>query len=172
MLLLRDIERRSKQYALGLPLQEAVKKTWPGIAFKIARAHLVAPLTEVREILTYPSLSIVPGTKSWVKGIANVRGSLLPIINLYSYLGKQAAPVGRNTRVLVIRHAEVFAGLVVDEVLGMKHFAEEEYQSDLAPADDMASSYLKGCYVQGGQQWGVFSIAKLAQSPAFLQVAS
>lgn len=172
MLLLRDIERRSKQYAVGLPLQADVKKTWAGVGFRIAKAHLVARLTEVREVLTYPSLSPVPGAKTWVNGIANVRGNLLPIINLYAYLGKQSAPLGRNSRVLVIKEAEIFAGLVVDEVLGIKRFVEEEYSTEIGAADSVASPYLEGCYLQGGQQWGLFSIAKLADNPAFLQVAS
>jgi twitching motility protein PilI len=172
MLLLRDIERRCKQHAIGLPLRTEVKKTWTGVAFRVASAQLVARLTEVREVLTYPSLSPVPRAKAWVNGIANVRGNLLPIINLHIYLGKQSAPVGRNSRVLVINEAEIFAGLVVDEVLGIKRFVEEEYSTEIGTADSMVGPYLEGSYLQAGQRWSLFSIARLAGNPAFLQVAS
>ncbi|MCL5801511.1 MAG: chemotaxis protein CheW [Gammaproteobacteria bacterium] len=167
--LLRDIDRRSKQHAMGLPRQEEVKKTWSGIAFRLGEALLVAPLMEVREILTYPGLSQVPRAKSWLKGIANVRGNLLPIITLQSFLGRPAPIIGRRSRVLVVQHAGLFAGLVVDEVLGMKHFLEEEYNS-APPADiNLAREYLRGSYKHGEEQWPIFSTHKLVQSPSFLQ---
>ncbi|MEO5702856.1 MAG: chemotaxis protein CheW [Gammaproteobacteria bacterium] len=170
MALLQDIDRRSRQHAVGLPLQAEAKKTWSGVAFRLAESHLVAPLLEMREILTYPGLSAVPGAKSWLKGIANVRGNLLPIIHLQSYLGSQSTPIGRRSRVLVVRHEGVVAGLVVDEVFGMKHFVEEEFTTELA-SNDGSKEYLEGGYIQNGQHWEVFSMQRLAQSPLFLQVA-
>src|SRR3990172_10655694 len=124
LLLLRDIERRSRQHAVGLPLQVEVKQTWSGVAFRLADNHLVAALLEVREILTYPALAPVPGAKDWVKGIANVRGNLLPIINLQSYLGRHGALAGRRSRVLVIQQAGGFGGLVVDEEIGRGSWRE------------------------------------------------
>ncbi|MEO5573282.1 MAG: chemotaxis protein CheW [Gammaproteobacteria bacterium] len=170
MALLLDLDRRSRQHAVGLPLQVAVKKTWSGIGFRLADRFLVAPLLEMREILTYPSLSPVPGAKPWLKGIANVRGNLLPIIHLQSYLGRQQDAIGRRSRVLVIKHENVFAGLVVDEVLGMKYFMEEEFTSEIA-SPGSSVEYLEGAYVQEGRQWEVFSMQRLAHSPLFLQVA-
>lgn len=169
--LLRDIERRGQRHAVGLPRQVEQKVTWPGIAFKLAENLLVAPLAEVREILPFPAMSPVPGTQSWVKGIANVRGNLLPVIHLPSYLKQQAVPLGRRSRVMVVERSGIVAGLVVDEVLGMKHFLEEEHAAGLPPADQTINPYLTGAYLQQGRHWGVFSLHKLAQSPLFLQVA-
>lgn len=170
MALLHDIDRRSKQYALGLPLQLEVKKTWSGVGFRLAGNYLVASLLEMREILTYPGLSSVPGAKPWLKGIANVRGNLLPIIHLQAYLGHQTTPIGRRSRVLVIRHEGMQAGLVVDEVLGMKHFVAEDFTGAPSSADS-PHDYLDGAYIQNGRQWNVFSMQRLAQNPLFLQVA-
>ena len=169
MALLRDIDRRSKQHAVGLPRQEEAKQTWSGIAFRLGEALLVAPLLEVREILTYPGLSQVPRAKSWLKGIANVRGNLLPIITLQSFLGKPAPIIGRRSRVLVVQHAGMFAGLVVDEVLGMKHFLVEDYNSTPSADIKLAREYLRGSYRHGEEQWPVFSTHKLVQSPTFMQ---
>ena len=170
MALLHDLDRRSRQYAVGLPLQIEAKKTWSGVAFRLADTHLVTPLSEMREILTYPELSAVPGARPWLKGIANVRGNLLPIIHLQSYLGRQATVIGRRSRVLVVKHEGIFAGLIVDEVLGMKHFVEEEFTTKVV-SDDGPRDYLDGAYIQEGQHWEVFNVQRLVQSPLFLQVA-
>ena len=75
----------------------------------------------------------VPGAKSWIKGLANVRGQLLPIIDLRHFLGSGITPITRNTRVLVVNHREIPAGLVVDEVLGFRRFAEGEFSGDAPP---------------------------------------
>ena len=74
-----------------------------------------------------------PGAKSWVKGLANVRGQLLPMLDLRQFLGSGATTPGRNTRVVVVNHREIPAGLMVDEVLGFRRFAESEFNAEAPP---------------------------------------
>ena len=46
---------------------------------------------ETREVLGYPAaITRIPGAKSWVKGLANVRGQLLPMLDLRQFLGSGA----------------------------------------------------------------------------------
>ncbi len=168
--LLLDIEARCRRNALGIPQQIEVRRTWSGIGFRVGGNHLVSRLGEVREILEYPVLTRVPGAQSWVKGIANVRGNLLPIMDLQGFLSGVPAEIGRRTRVLVIRHGDLTAGLVVDEVMGLRHFFEEEWQ-EAGPDVPGLDGYLKGGYRQAGALWGVFSMRALAESQEFLYVA-
>ncbi len=87
----------------------------------------------MREVLNYPGqLTRVPGAKSWIKGLANVRGALLPVIDLRQYLGSGATPLTRNTRLLVVNHRDVPAGLMVDEVLGFRRFIDGGVQRQCA----------------------------------------
>ncbi|WP_126452623.1 chemotaxis protein CheW [Sulfuriflexus mobilis] len=169
--LLRELERRSLEHATGLPQQEELKSTSLAIGFRIGNLKMVTPVNEVAELLTYPSMSRVPGTKTWVRGIANVRGNLLPVMDLQDYLTKQPSPLTAQSRVLVVNHGGVFSGLLVDEVLGLKHFLDEERKSKLPDVDNFIKSYLAGAYQQDDQEWGIFSMHVLAKSPLFLQVA-
>jgi len=169
--LLAEIEQRSRVHAIGLPQQEEFKSTALSIGFRIGDIKLCAPVDEVAELLTFPSMSRVPGTKSWVKGIANVRGNLLPIMDLNDYLTRQPTKLNVRSRVLVVNHAGVFAGLLVDEVLGLQHFLDEERKRQLPEMDNFIKSYLTGTYEQDGEEWGIFSMYALAKSPLFLQVA-
>ena len=113
----------------------------------------------------------MPGTKSWVKGIANVRGNLLPIMDLKDYLMRETTELSFKSRVLVVNHDGIFAGLLVDEVLGLKHFQDEDYSRKLPNADNFLKSYMTGAYKQDTEEWGVFSMHALAKSPLFLQIA-
>ena len=169
--LLHAIEQRSLLNSKGLPQQEDIKGTSLVIGFSVAGKKMVTPVDEVTELLTYPSMSRVPGTKSWVRGIANVRGNLLPIMDLKDYLMREPTELNINSRVLVVSHNGIFAGLLVDEVLGLKHFQDEEYSHKLPDVDNFLKSYMTGVYNQNSEEWGVFSMHALAKSPLFLQVA-
>jgi len=167
--LLLDIETRSRRNALGIPQQIEVRRSWSGIGFRVGEHRLVAALGDVREILEYPPLTRVPGALPWVKGIANIRGNLLPIMDLKGFLADEESELGRRTRVLVIRQGGLAAGLVVDEVLGLRHFFDEE-ASDEVPEAGKLGEFLDGAYRQGGALWAVFSVRALAESQQFLQV--
>lgn len=170
--LLRELEVRCREHAHGLPRQIEIREEWLGIAFRLGEHRLVAPLDHVTEILTYPGMSKVPGTKEWVRGIANIRGNLLPIMDLQSYLQQGRGVVsGRLSRVLVVNHKGVFSGLVVDEVLGLKHFFPEQRTEDLPGSDASLAAYLLHGFQSGDDHWGVFSLKRLAETPQFLQVA-
>ncbi len=172
LLLLRDMEARGRLHARDLPRKVEVKQTWAGVGFRLGEADLVVPLSEVHEMMPYPALTVVPGAKPWVKGIANVRGNLLPIVSLSGYLADQGgAPVARRTRVLVVRDGDIYAGLVVDSVYGLQHFYEEERCAEEAQVDASIRPYLQGAFLQAGRYWRVLSLHRLTRSPQFLQVA-
>ncbi|OOZ41922.1 hypothetical protein BOW53_01770 [Solemya pervernicosa gill symbiont] len=170
--LLADLSARSVKHASGLPQQEEVKQAWTGIAFRIGDIRLVAPLGEVIEILNYPRLTRVPGAKVWVKGVANVRGNLLPIMDLRGFLGQNATRLHRRSRVLVISHQGIEAGLLIDEVLGLKHFFDEDRASLSAPEVEGLAPFLSDSYRRDSEQWDVFSMRKLAENPAFMKVVA
>lgn len=169
--LLRELERRSLGQAAGLPRQREVREMWHGIGFRLGGVNLVAPLAQVREVLVPQPLSRVPGTKQWVAGIANVRGTLLPVFDLHAFLGRPAAPRGRHTRTLVVAHRIAGAGLIVEAVAGLRHFSEEERCADLADLPDALRPYLAGGFRQGGQIWGIFDLHRLVEDPGFMQIA-
>jgi len=169
--LLLDIETRSRRNAMGIPQQVEVRRTWSGIGFRVGAQRLVSAMGEIKEILEFPPLTRVPGALPWVKGIANVRGNLLPIMDLKGFLGDGGMELDRRTRVLVIRHGGLAAGLIVDEVLGMRHFFDEE-RTDVSGLDGAFAKHLDGAYRQGGTLWGIFSTLSLAKDPRFLHVAT
>ena len=170
--LLRDIETRSRNNALGLPQQVDLRQTWSGIGFRIGDVRLVAPFGEVSEVLSLPALTKVPSAQPWVLGLANVRGTLLPILDLGMFLEGRKTPINSRTRMIVVSQKGVMAGLVVDEVFGLRHFYEEE-QTDVFPQiSQQLMDYLGGAYQQNDIYWGIFSMLHLCQDQQFAEVAS
>lgn len=169
--LLQDIENRSRTKALGLPQQVEVRKTWSGVGFRLGNVYLLSKLEEVDEILVSPEMTRVPSALSWVKGIANIRGMLLPIMDLRDFIDGEAIHTGRKTRVILIKKGELVSGLMVDEVFGMRHFFEEERTTTIPEVSDNLKKYLQGAFRKGNIHWGIFNMDNLAADPGFLEVA-
>ena len=169
--LLLEIDQRCRSLAAGLVTHSSSAETWSGIGFRIGEHCFVAPMGEIAEILHEPRFTLLPGVKPWVKGVANLRGQLLPIMDLCGFFGVELSPLRKQRRVLVLEHNDIFVGLQVDEVLGMQHFAQEH----LDRREPASPTVLLAPYVQGRfsaeHDWWVFSPFALAQAPDFWAVA-
>lgn len=169
--LLRDIEARSQQGGLRLSQHNGNQSTWTAIDFKIAEQRYLVPLIETREIFPIPSqITPVPKAKSWVHGIANLRGELLPLFDLKYFLYNQATKVTKHSRVLVINHQDLYSGVIVDGVIGLKHFqTKPDLEADIT--DSAISPYLNGNISHQEMSWDVFSFKKLATDQRFINAA-
>ncbi|MFC3152012.1 chemotaxis protein CheW [Litoribrevibacter euphylliae] len=169
--ILQELAAKSRIHAAGLPAQEAAVKTWSGVAFRVAGGRFLSPLGEVVEVLDVPRFTQIPGVKPWVKGIANVRGRLLPIMDFASYLGSSSNKLMRTRKVLVVDYKGILAGLIVDEVMGMQHFPADAFQKSTAAIIDEVRPYVMGEFPRDDRLWTVISLFKLAQDQEFVQVA-
>lgn len=170
--LLLEIDQRCRLLAADLPSQETRQHSWSGIGFRLGRRWYVAAMGEVSEVLHEPRHTLLPGVKPWVRGVANLRGRLLPIIDLCAFLGHELSPLRLQRRVLVMEYKELFVGLLVDEVAGLKHFAQDTLEPGVGDfADTAINPYLQGQF-RREQIWQVFSPFALARSPGFLEVAA
>ncbi|MBB3103870.1 chemotaxis protein CheW [Azomonas macrocytogenes] len=166
---LKGIDSRCRALAAGLPLRQNATHTWGGIGFRMGERFYVAPLEEIGEILREPRYTPLPGVKSWVRGVANVRGRLLPVIDLCRYFGFELSSAYRQRRTMVLESGGVFAGLIVDEVLGMQHFPVEAFSEHPPAVEASIQPFLHGAF-RREQFWLVFSPYALARHQDFLNV--
>lgn len=169
---LLDIAERSLKSAKGLPAQVDAVPLWSGIGFTLAGRRFVAPMGEVSEILTQPPSTRLPGVMQWVRGVANVRGRLLPLIDLEAFFGGSLTGGRKNHRVLSLEMGDLYTGLIVNEVHGMQHFAIDTFDAAIPEDLPELAPFLAGSYRQGDEHWLVFSTFKLAQNAGFMNVAA
>jgi twitching motility protein PilI len=171
--LLREIERLTRLTLAGKEGEVTDGQSWVGVAFRLGTESFLAAREDTREVLGYPNiLARVPGANSWIRGLANVRGQLLPIVDMRNFLGGGATPVSRSARVVVANHRDVPAGLMVDEVLGFRRFNDSEFVPDVPPTLLRCERYIAGSFRRGGEVWPVFALRTLLESNEFLQAAA
>ncbi|MEH6548661.1 MAG: chemotaxis protein CheW [Pseudomonadales bacterium] len=168
--LLVEIASRSLSYAKPLPAQIDITPTWTGVGFTMAGQRMVAPMSEIAELLTVPGATKLPGVEDWVKGVANIRGRLLPLIDLEAFFGLPDIS-SRRKRVLSVETRDLYTGLVVGEVFGMQHFPVDCFNPQAPAVAKGVDSFVAGCYEVEGTTWTVFSPFLLSQDVRFLNAA-
>lgn len=171
---LATIAASSSSGQRGLPQQVDAKTMWSGIGFNLCGKRFVVPMTEVAELLERPSATRIPGVRPWVRGVANVRGRLLPLIDLEAFFGGQLGGNRKKQRVLALDMGDFYSGVLVNEVYGMQHFAIENYSANDDVEEELApyAAYLRGKYHNDKQSWTVFSLHELAKDPRFFNAAA
>ena len=170
--LLFDLSQQAKESARGLPQRIDIKDVWSGIGFIIEDIRLIAPIDDVNEILHCPNLTMVPGTQPWVKGIANVRGTLMPIMDLKGFLNMPMKSVTNQSRVLVVRDGDNAVGLLVDEVLGLRHFKDEDKVGSVSRFEEALRPYVRGAFRRQNEEMMVVSLKTIASHPDFYLVTA
>lgn len=170
-LLLQDIERRCELNAEGMPRLDTLEQEWIGVGFRIGDDKLIAAMDEVKEILDLPKFTNVPGVKSWVVGVANVRGNLLPIMDLRGFMLGDDIKQRRKGRVIVINYKGFNTGLVVEEVYGMRHFMAKDESQKLPMMHEKITPFIEKAFIQDSESWPVFSFKKMAQDERFAQAS-
>ncbi|HZR34590.1 MAG TPA: chemotaxis protein CheW [Nevskia sp.] len=163
--LLYALENRLR--AARLDIAAGQTQSWTGLGFRLGEHWLVAPREDVREVITLPKVTRVPGAKPWLLGVANVRGNLLPVTDLAQMLGYPRQAEHRDQRVLVFNSERIPAGVLVDEVAGYRQFAPSDQRHELARSGGELEPYLLGGFAREGRNWLVLSLYKLTASQAF-----
>lgn len=167
---IQEIESLSKQHAAGLPAEAEETDEWVGVGFRLGGFDCVAAMGQVTEILPQPSVIRVPGVKAWVLGLANIRGSLMPVLDLNGFFFTKNIKKSSRSRVLIMDQGGIQAALLVSEVLGLHRFDAQQDRHLDVNIDVALDPFLSRAVDVENITWNVFSVAELSQSQSFMQV--
>lgn len=170
--LLKQLEQRADQEAKGLPKWQDRINTWEGFIFVINSWQLLASMEEIQEIIHHvPPITRVPGAKHWVRGVANIRGNLLPVMDLQQLCGGDPVRIDRRSRILVIDQAGVATGLLVIAVTRRKQFPANK-QVKISNIELGLQPFVTSGFATEEREWPVFSVPALLAYPDYQSAAS
>ena len=167
--LLIKLHRRIAEHGIDAPSQ-SVDVSWQAVAFSANGQQLLVNMQQVSEVVEVSSITLIPGVQPWVAGISNVRGVVLPLIDLGLYLEGNASQAGNRSHVIAIERGEVRFGLIVDQVIGMRQVDSEKTEETSATSS--TASYLTGKVEIGGDYWHIFDTDRLLISQKIHQIAA
>jgi purine-binding chemotaxis protein CheW len=98
----------------------------PCIRFTLGSLTLAVPMADALEIGRFQGATPLPNLPPWVLGVANIRGEIVSVVDLKTFLGLSPAPAdpagsGPGGMLILVRNEEMTVGLIVDRVAGMFH---------------------------------------------------
>jgi twitching motility protein PilI len=168
---LLEYEKRGAQFQPGAKRGGERSEEWSGITFGLGETRLACNIDRVGEILSCPQATPVPGAKSWIVGLANVRGELLTVIDLNCYLTGNRAQVRSNSRLLATSLNKAPIGLLIDEVFGQRHFLDSDAVAAELPDDSPLRNVVTKRHQHGSETWHELDLDRLFNSAEFLNGA-
>ena len=96
--------------------KNAVQEDQQVVAFKLHNEEYGVSILNVQEIRNLTDITRVPFAADFIKGVINLRGSVLPVIDLKKRLGLAETPYTDNTRIVTVTVDDLHVGMLVDAV--------------------------------------------------------
>lgn len=124
----RDVSAMLKQ--LALPADEIEEGMEQFVLFSLGQQTFAAPIANVFELSLPPELISVPNTPSWIRGISNMRGEIISVVDLKGFMNIAPERFKKPTRMIIAQtlDKDMILGLLVDSIKCIKYFSVETIQ--------------------------------------------
>ncbi|KJS12477.1 MAG: chemotaxis protein CheW [Desulfotomaculum sp. BICA1-6] len=129
------------------------------VIFELSNQLYALPIQETQEIIRMTDITTVPNSKGYVEGIINLRGSVVPVINLNRRLGLLERSHDDSTRIIVVEYNGQKVGMIVDNVQEVGRYTEDEIEPPTVAGDGV--EYLSGVVKKGEELWLLLNLGKV-----------
>lgn len=96
--------------------QKGAMETTQLVSFTVGKEEYGVPIGDVQEVVRMPAITHLPQTESFLKGVINLRGNIIPVIDMRERFNMEAQEYAQTTRVVVTMVKNKLVGLIVDTV--------------------------------------------------------
>jgi purine-binding chemotaxis protein CheW len=123
------------------------------LTFYLGGEEYAIGILGVKEILEYPTVTTVPQTPPWIRGVINLRGAVVPVVDLAVKFGLPSSPVTKRTCVVIVETTleatRAVMGIQVDAVSQVMDLAPEAIQPAPAFGTQVRVDFLQGMATVG-----------------------
>jgi purine-binding chemotaxis protein CheW len=115
------------------------------VSFFLDKEEYAVDILRVQEILRVREMTRVPKSPSFIKGVINLRGKIVPIMDLRARFGLNSIPIHEGSRIVVVDHNGKIVGLIVDSMSEVLRIPKEYiHQAPTTSNVQTSKEYIKG----------------------------
>jgi purine-binding chemotaxis protein CheW len=118
------------------------------LTFRLSREEYGLPVLKVREIIKLLEITAVPQSPPHVKGVINLRGKVIPVVDLRLKFSLPAQPYDEQTSIIVVEiagaHGKILMGVIVETVCEVLNIAADEIEETPHFGDHVRTDYMRG----------------------------
>jgi purine-binding chemotaxis protein CheW len=134
------------------------------VGFRIGRETFGLPIAAVREIVRVPEITAVPNVPDYVEGVINLRGRIIPVIDLRKRFGEKSVQPDRKNRIVVVEIENRSVGLLVHSASEVLRVPPSEIEAPQTVFQEGEPSYVSGVAKLKGRLVILLHLPRLLQS--------
>lgn len=146
------------------------------LTFTLGNELFAVPIAPIREIIEFPGLTEIPMTPAFLRGVINLRGAVVPVIDLSLRFGRAATQVGRRTCVVIVEvpHEEGLqpVGVIVDTVSAVLDVEDASIDQRPGFGTGLRTDFVAGMLNLGGKFVVVLDMNNVLSSDELEQLVS
>jgi purine-binding chemotaxis protein CheW len=141
------------------------------IGLVVGTEEFLLPISAVREIIMLVPITFVPNAPEFIDGVINLRGTILPAVNMRKMMGVPRGDITGAARIIVVRIEEVTCALLVDGITYVIALLPSEIEHQTLPGKGTGAEFLGSIAKNGAKVCGILDLARVlrALAPAGLE---
>jgi purine-binding chemotaxis protein CheW len=131
------------------------------VVFELSGELYGIQIAAVESIIKIQEITQLPQAPYYVKGITNLRGTVLPVIDLRTRFGLEAQEYSKQTRIMVVMMGKVKVGMVVDGVSEVLRISDDAIEPPPPMVTTVNSAFLKGIAKMEGRLIILLELSKV-----------
>lgn len=124
-----------------MPLEEEDTQKDRYLSFLLGNESFCIEIANIIEIIGIQPITEIPELPTYIKGVVNLRGKIIPVIDVRQRLKKTSVEYNSRTCIVIVDIKSVYVGLIVDNVAEVTTIPEEDISK---PADFSKNAYIRG----------------------------
>lgn len=114
------------------------------VIFKLGNEHYGMDIMHVKEITENKETTKIPNSPDFIDGVINLRGRIVPVINLKKRFGLKNTEIKENSRIIIVTMGEKLVGFIIDDASQVMSIKDEEIESPPEIIASVDKKYIVG----------------------------
>jgi purine-binding chemotaxis protein CheW len=146
---------------------DVLEDTTQYVNFQVGPEYYAVDIMNVLEIVKVPKISFLPSAGSYILGLINLRGNIVPVVNTHKLFDMNPVDTTEASRIIILNVDRSTLGLMVDSVSQVIELRQEDIDEPMVTLEVERTEYITGETNLDGQLVAILDIRKLIANSIF-----
>ena len=114
------------------------------VTFRLGNGEYAIDIMQAKEIIKMEKITLIPNAPYFVEGVINLRGNIIPIIDLKKRFNLEKSEGNKNTGIIIVKIEDVDMGIIIDSISKVVSMVNSDIQPPPSMLQGIGQRYIKG----------------------------
>ena len=114
------------------------------VTFRLGSGEYAIDIMQAKEIIKMEKITLIPNAPDFVEGVINLRGNIIPIIDLKKRFNLEEIEGDKNTGIIIVKIEDVDMGIIIDSISKVVSISNSDIQPPPPMLSGIGQKYIKG----------------------------